>query len=151
MLRHIQTSCYSPLSADHGKHIVPIAITMLTASMTHTSGLVSTSRNSVNRNIFQKSLAPMALRQRSTSTIHAEANNTGGSKGGSITNSGKTHTRYARLQPPDTQGCICSSVLTATARLQPPDTCLMLADCSHDSCCHPWNSLYVVICMRISA
>ena len=152
MLRHIQTSCYSPLSADHGKHIVPIAITMLTASMTHTSGLVSTSRNSVNRNVFQKSLAPMALRQRSTSTIHAEANNTGGSRGGSITNSGKTAqpdsyevckaatTRYAR-----------SSVLAATARLQPADMCLMLADCSHDSCCQPWYSLYVVICMRISA
>lgn len=32
----------------------------------------------------------MALRQRSTSTIHAEATNTGGSNGGSITNSGKT-------------------------------------------------------------
>ncbi len=65
-------------------------MTMLTASMTRTSGLVSTSRNSVNRNVFQKSLVPIALRQRSTSTIHAEANNTGGPKGGSITNSGKT-------------------------------------------------------------
>ncbi len=55
-----------------------------------TSGLVSTSRHVVNRSSFKKNPAPVALRQRNTSTVRAEANNTGGSKGGSITNSGKT-------------------------------------------------------------
>ncbi len=55
-----------------------------------TSGLVSTSRHIVNRSSFQKSPAPVALRQRNMSTVRAEANNTGGSKGGSITNSGNT-------------------------------------------------------------
>ncbi len=58
--------------------------------MMRTSGLVATSRQTVNRNVFQKSPAPVALRQRNTNTVRAEANNTGGSKGGSITNSGKT-------------------------------------------------------------
>ncbi|DBA78742.1 TPA: hypothetical protein ACH3X1_008651 [Trebouxia sp. C0004] len=75
---------------------------MQTASWTRTTGLVSISRISVNRNVFQKSLAPAALRQRSTSTINAEANNTGASKGGSITNSGKTAQpdSYQRIEAP---------------------------------------------------
>jgi len=88
LLRHNQISRCSLLSVDQSKQID--LTTMQTASMTRTSGLVSISRNSVNRNVFQKSLAPVALRQRSMSTVRADANNTGGSKGGSITNSGKT-------------------------------------------------------------
>lgn len=67
-----------------------IASTMQASSVMRSSGLVSTSRHIVNRSSFQKSPAPVALRQHNTSIIRAEANNTGGSKGGSITNSGKT-------------------------------------------------------------
>jgi len=63
---------------------------MQTSSVMRTSGLASTSRHTVNRSSFQKSPAPYSLRQRNTTTVRAEANNTGGSKGGSITNSGKT-------------------------------------------------------------
>ncbi|DBA76268.1 hypothetical protein WJX77_003430 [Trebouxia sp. C0004] len=75
---------------------------MQTSSIMRTSGLVSTSRHTVNRNLFQKSPAPVALRQRNTSTVRAEANNTGGSKGGSITNSGKTEKpdSYERIEAP---------------------------------------------------
>ena len=63
---------------------------MQTSSVMRTSGLVSTGRHIVNRSSFQKSPATNALRHRNMSTVRAEANNTGGSKGGSITNSGKT-------------------------------------------------------------
>ena len=59
---------------------------MQAASMLRTPGLVSSSRYSVSRAVFQKSSAPLVLRQRYSTTTRAEADNTGGS----ITNSGKT-------------------------------------------------------------
>ena len=144
MLRHVQTSCYSPLSAGYGKHIVLTAITMLTARMTLTSGLVSTSRNSVNCNVFQKSLAPMALRQRSTSKIHAEATNTGGSKGGSITNSGKT------AQPDSYEVCKAACV-HVTCSIVPQQGCSIVATTRVANHGQPRYYLCMVMCMRISA
>jgi len=91
LLEHHQLHHYPPLSVDTSRlQSASIATLMQTSSVMRTSGLASTSRHTVNRSPFQKSPAPFALRQRNPSTVRAEANNTGGSKGGSITNSGKT-------------------------------------------------------------
>ena len=63
---------------------------MQTTSMLRSSRLASTGQVAVNRNVFQKSSVPTAMPRRSIKIVRAEANNTGGDKGGSITNSGKT-------------------------------------------------------------
>lgn len=67
-----------------------VTISMQTTSMLRSSRLASTGQVAINRNVFQKSSVPTAMPRRSIKVVRAEANNTGGDKGGSITNSGKT-------------------------------------------------------------
>ena len=94
---------------------------MQTSSVMRTSGVASTSRHTVNRSPFQKSPAPVALRQRNLSTVRAEANNTGGSKGGSITNSGKT-------EQPDSYEVATSSLQTWHVGLHSIMACWLALD-----------------------
>ncbi|KAL3161063.1 hypothetical protein ABBQ38_009446 [Trebouxia sp. C0009 RCD-2024] len=69
---------------------------MQTASMLHTTALVSPSRQCSNHTCFQARLAPATLRQRRATLIRAEADNR------SITNSGQTKGKdsYEKIEAP---------------------------------------------------